>query len=392
MLSETLHRCKLGDREITILGTAHISQQSVDEVEEIIQKERPERICVELDNSRYETHHKKSRWESLDLGEILRQGKGFLLLSNMVLSSFQKRLGSGIGNKPGAEMIRAVQLAKENEIPYSLSDRDITITLRRAWAKASLLQRAKMLGALLSSLFEKESLSEEELERLKRGTVLQEMLDELARYLPSVKDVLIDERDRFLAAKIYTCSESRILAVVGAGHAGGIETWLKSFNSGENTPEVESINKVPPRGRVAKLLQWIIPITVVALLVAGFIQAGFNQGIRMLLFWVVSNGGVSALGTVLAGGHPLTILSALVSAPVTSMIPILGVGMVTGLVEYKLRNPKVMDFESLSDDITTPRGFYRNRISRILLIVLFSTLGSAIGTFVAIPYLTTLLS
>ena len=386
-----LTRLALGEREFLLLGTAHISSRSVEEVREVIRSEKPDRVCVELDPARYASLTEGNSWQSLNIVEVLKKGKGFLLLANLVLSSFQRRLGAQLGVSPGEEMLTAIRLCQEENIPFSLCDRDIQLTLRRAWAKTSFWGKNKMLAAMLSTVISSEKLSAEEIEKLKTRTTFQSMLEELAAYLPSVKEVLIDERDRYLATRIYQAEGSRIVAVIGAGHVEGIVRYLRSLHEGAISPELGALEAIPPRRRLGRILGWLVPAAIVGLLVAGFFRSGWQLSLSMLWKWVLINGGLAALGSALSLAHPLTIVAAFVGAPITTLNPFIGIGLVTGVLEAVLRKPRVTDFENLHQDLLTVRGFFRNRVTHILLVFLFSSLGAMIGNFIGIPWLTTLL-
>lgn len=389
---ETTKRLVIGRREIILIGTAHVSKESVDEVSRIIREELPGRVCVEIDNSRYKTMTEGNSWQQLNISEVLRQKKGFLLLANLVLSSFQRRIGSELGISPGEEMKKAVETAKELGIPFSFSDREIQVTLKRAWAKSNFWNKNKMAAALLTSVFSKEKVSEADIENLKKKSELDDMMEELADYLPSVKEVLINERDRFLATEIFNTAEQKVVAVVGAGHVPGIVRWLKDLESAVAKPDTADISAVPEPGKLSKLLPWIIPLAFFALLSIGFFRSGLDKSLHMLLIWAVASGTLAALGSLAALAHPLTILASLLGAPITAINPAIGIGMVTGVLEAFLRKPRVEDFENLYTDITSFRGFYRNRLTRILLVFFFSSVGGSIGTFIALPYLTALLT
>ncbi|MDR2588765.1 MAG: TraB/GumN family protein [Spirochaetales bacterium] len=389
-MSETITRLALGEREFILVGTAHVSRESVDEVERIISSQRPERVCVEIDASRYAAMTRGDDWSSLNIYDVIRQKKGFLLLGNLVLSSFQRKLGIDLGVKPGEEMIKAIKTAQELGIPYSFSDREIQTTLRRAWSKTGLWGKSKLLSAMLSSVISTEKLSQKEIEELKKKSELEGMMDELAAYLPSVKEVLIDERDICLAADIYSSSESRVLAVVGAGHVPGIIRRLHEMHENGKPSETEVFKEVPTGGILSKVLGWLIPAVIVALIGWGFYTAGHGQGLEMLWVWLIANGGLAALGSLAALAHPVTILASFVAAPVATLNPAIGVGMLTGLLEAYLRKPKVEDFESLHNDITSVKGFFRNRFTHVLLVFFFSSLGGMAGNFIALPYLAAL--
>lgn len=390
--SETLTETKLKNRIILLVGTAHISQKSAEEVEQVIRDEKPDRVCIEIDAARYKSMTEGNNWKNLNISQIIRQRRGFLLLANLVLASFQRRMGAKLGAKQGAEMMKAVEVSDELGIPYTFADREVQVTLRRAWSKSRFFSKMKLIASLLGSVISKEELTEEELEKLKHRSALEDMLGELSKILPSVKEVLIDERDRFLASRIFTTEEEKVVAVVGAGHVPGIIQWLKKLDAGEVDPGLEDIEKAPPPSKIGRLIPWLIPVIIVGLLVAGFFRSGWEEALSMLWMWVLVNGTLSAAGALIALAHPLTIVLSFVAAPITSMNPTIGVGIVTGLIESFLRKPQVKDFENVTEDIKTFRGFYRNRLTHILLVFLFSTIGSAIGTFIGIPYLSALLA
>jgi pheromone shutdown-related protein TraB len=348
-------------------------------------EEKPDMVCIELDQGRYDSMNNNA-WEKLDVAKVLREGKGFLLMANLVLAGFQRRLGSELGVKPGEEMRAALDAAKELGLPYSLCDREVQITLRRAWAKCGFWNKSKLLASLLASAFTTEKLTEEEIENLKNRSELDGMMNELAKYLPPVKETLIDERDEFLAAKIWNSGGTRPLAVVGAGHLDGIKAYIEKIAAGEESGDVTELNKIPPRGAFAGLGRWIIPVLIVAMIVYGIYKLGvssiFSAVILPLVIW---NGGLAALGSALALGHPLSILVSLVGAPLVAVNPVMGVGLLSGLTEVSLRKPRVTDAESINDDVGSIKGVYRNRITRALLVFFLSSLGAIAGKLVAIP-------
>ncbi len=379
-------------KKITLLGTAHVSSESVQEVERVIREEKPDHLCLELDAGRYKTMKEGQHWENLRIGEVLRQRKGFLLLANLVLSSFQKRIGETTGITPGEEMRKAAETADELEIPFSLCDREIQVTLRRAWGMSGFWNKMKLLASLLASIFTNERIEEKDIEQLKQRNALENMMLELAEYLPSIKRVLIDERDRYLATNIYRAPGSHVLAVIGAGHTPGIIEQLRSLAEGSMTQDLSDIEIVPPPSRLSKVIPWLVPALVLSLLIYGFINAGWHQGMTMFFYWFMVNGILSAAGTILALGHPVTVLSAFLFAPLTSLNPTIGVGIVTGLVEAYVRKPRVYDFDRLPQDILSVRGFYRNRFTHALVVFFLSSIGSAIGTFAAFPFLLSLVN
>jgi pheromone shutdown-related protein TraB len=380
-------RLSVGGREFVLVGTAHVSRESVDDVRRAITEEKPDRVCVELDDGRHTSMTQGSGWQNLNIGKVIREGKGFLLIANLVLASFQRRLGRDLGVKPGEEMLAAVQAAQEQGIPYSLCDRTIQVTLRRAWGKTSFWGKIKMLSAMLASVFSNEKLGAEDIEKLKQKDVLESMMEELSEFLPAAKEVLIDERDTYLAARILQSEGTKVVAVVGAGHMDGIARKIKSLSEQRTPIDLSPLEAIPVRGLVGKILPWTIPAAFVVIFGLGFIRAGWDKGLDLFLLWLVVHGGLAALGSLAALAHPLTILVALVGAPIGTFNPFGKIGLFTGLTEAFLRKPRVKDVESLSEDVMTFRGFYRNRVTHILMVFFLSTLGAALGNLVAFPIL-----
>lgn len=389
--SDTITPVILGDREIILVGTAHISQDSIEEVKKIIEEVKPDHVCVEIDASRYKTMSDGQNWENMKIDKVLKEGKGFLLLANLVLTSFQRKMGKNLGTTPGEDMKAAIEVSKEAGIPFSFSDREIQVTLRRAWSRSSFWNKNKMLAAMISSIFSKEELTEEEIEKLKEKSALQDMMEEMAKYLPSVKEVLIDERDQYLATNIFTAPGKKIVAVIGAGHANGIVQWLNDLHENKVSKDLSEINNIPDTSKIKKIIPWLIPIIIVGLMGFGFYRSGWNKGLEMFFYWFMVNGILSGIGALIALAHPLTIILSFIAAPFTSLNPTIGVGLVSGLFEGYIRRPRVSDFENLPEDILTIRGFFRNRFTHALVVFFFSSVGSSIGTFIAFPFLLNLI-
>lgn len=386
-MSNTIQTIELKNRTVHMIGTAHISHESVLDVSKIIEQVKPGRVCVEIDANRYQAMTQGSRWENLDIGKVLKEGKGFFLLANLALSGFQKRMGEGIGAKPGEEMLEAVKAAESAGIPWSFCDRDVQVTLKRAWARSNIWNRAKLLASLVGSAFSNEKLSESEIEKLKEKNELEQMMAELAEYLPSVKEVLIDERDRYLASKIFEAKEEQVVAVVGAGHMAGIERWLRKLDLGEASSDVSDIDFVPSPSKWSKFAGWIIPIMIIALIIVGFFRSGTEASVGMILRWVLLNGSLAAIGSALCLAHPATIAVSFLMAPVATLNPLVGIGLFAGIAEAYFKKPMVHDFEKLSDDVMSFKGFYTNRVTHILLVFFLSSMGGMIGNFIALPLL-----
>lgn len=372
----------LNGRTITLIGTAHISAESIKEVENTITEIKPDCVAIELDDKRAEAITNKDKYRQVDIVQVLKRNEGFLLMANLILASFQRRMGQNVGVKPGDEMLAGMETAKSMGIPVVMADRAIQTTLKRAWAKNSFWGKCKLLSMLIASAFSNEEFSEEEIEDIKNKNEMDSMMAELSDYLPVVKTVLIDERNEYLATKIWQAEGNSVVAVLGAGHLEGVEEYLKKLAANEVTPNLAEYDVIPKKSAAGKIFGWLIPAAIVALIVAGFIYGGAQLGSQMILSWVLWNGCCAALLTLLAAGHPLTILVAFISAPITSLCPFIGCGFVTAIVQAMVCKPKVKDMETLQDDVTL-KGFYTNRILRVLLVFILSSLGSSVATFVS---------
>jgi len=391
-ISDTIHRISTSRKEIILIGTAHISSESVEEVNRTVEEEEPDHLCVEIDAGRFQSMKQKQGWKNMDIQKIFKEKKAFLMLGNLVLSSFQKRLGSGMGITPGEEMKAAINIAEEKGLGFSFCDRPIQVTLQRAWACSNLWNKLKLISALLGTAFTKEELNEEELENLKKGSAIESMMNELADFLPTVKEVLIDERDQYLATKIYQSPGKKNVAVIGAGHAPGIIEWFKKLDEGKEKSDLQKISHIPPRSFFSKALPWIVPAIVIGLISYAAIQKNLDTALDMGLAWILANGIGAALGALIALARPQTIVVAFLAAPITSLNPTIGVGIATGLLEYFFRKPKVDDLENLLSDAGSLKGWYKNRVTRIFLVFFMSSLGSSFGTFYALPKMALLLN
>lgn len=383
--SDAIRHLTYEDKEVLLIGTAHVSKESVDLVKTVIENEAPDTVCVELCEGRFQTMRRQDHWQNMDIIKVIKEKKVFLLLSNLILAAFQKRMAAKLDIRPGQEMIQAVTSAESVSAEICLADRDVRVTLARTWRQMGLWSRIKLFFQLVLSLGGVDEISAEEVERLKQRDVLESILDELGQSMASVRRTLIDERDQYLAAKIRQAPGKRIVAVVGAGHMPGIERhWQQPV-------DLEALSTMPLRSQWTRSLKWIIPGFILVLLAFGFLKGGADVGKDMLIWWIMANGILSGLGALLALGHPLTILTAMAAAPLTSLNPMIAAGWVSGLVEAFSRKPKVRDLEHLQNDIVTVKGFWRNKVTRILLVVVFTNLGSSIGTFVALPMMMRLL-
>ncbi len=365
------------DREIIVVGTAHISRQSVDLVREVIENEKPDTVCIELDPQRYKALSEQKRWESLDLKKLIKEKQLSTLIVNILLSSYQKKLGEKLGVMPGTELLEAANAAKENDIPISLCDREIRITLRRAWNSMSFFQKIKLMTGGLAGIFESNELTEEKLQEIRQKDVLSELMAELGKSMPVLKRVLLDERDSYLAQKIIKSEGKKIVAVVGAGHVNGI---IAAINEKRNI-DLSKIEIIPPASPWIKIIGWGIP----AIIVTSIILIGYYKGLAAAgdnsLYWFLANGIPSAIGAIIALGHPITIISVFFAAPFTSLTPLIGAGYVAAFIQAYFNPPLVKEIQQVADDVNKPAMWWRNKLLRVLLVFILSGLGSLLGTY-----------
>ncbi len=375
--SGDVHRVDVDGRAILLVGTAHVSQRSVDLVREVIEREQPDAVCIELDEGRFEALSQEKRFEEQDLREVLKRKQVATLLLNLILASYQRRLGLKLGVVPGSELMEAARAAEERDIPVALCDRDVRITLRRAWQSISWWQRFRLLGELGASLFESPDVSEDELARIREHDVVTEVMNELGRMLPDLKRVLIDERDAFLAHKILETEGERIVAVVGAGHVDGMKGRLAR----RERADLDAISEIPPESKLWKIAGWSVPLVIIGSIVAIALTQGAEAAGENAMIWFLANAIPSGLGALVALGHPLTIVAAALSAPFTSLTPLIGAGYVAAFTQLWAKPPRVADFGSLGEDLAVPAHWWRSRLMRIFLVFLLTTLGSILGTW-----------
>lgn len=368
-------------KQLLLIGTAHVSRQSADLVEETIREEEPDTVCVELCRTRLTALKDTGRWRNMDIVKIIKEKKALLLFVNLLLASFQKKMADKFGIKPGQEMINAIQAAEKIQAHIIPSDREIQITLSRVWRTMGLWEKLKLMASLVFSFGASDEIEEEDIEKMKQEDILQTLLKDVKKSHPIIERALIDERDRYLAEKIRTAPGQKIVAVVGAAHAPGIRRYLAS----DDPIDLDELDRIPPAGQLGRILKWGLPLAILIVFATGFIMEGKNTGTDMIWIWVAANGIFAGFGAVLALAHPFTIVSAVLAAPLTSLNPMIAAGWVSGLVEAFSRKPKVRDLESIPADIVSVKGFWRNNVTRILLVVIFTNLGSTLGTMTALP-------
>lgn len=387
---EPLHTLEHGGCHITLLGTAHISRASADKVRELIATGDYDAVAIELCPSRHNAIVDPDALARMDLFEVIRARKVLMVAANLALGAFQQRMAEQLDITPGAEMRAAIECARASHLPVLLVDREIAVTLKRCYHGVSWWQRIHLLSGLVASVIVPRKVTVEEIERLKEGDMLESAFTQFAEQAPGLHQGLIDERDRYMAARLIRETEGggyrKLLAVVGAGHLKGIRRYLDEYRAHPPAETLAGVitrlDEIPAPSRWPALISWLI----VALILGGFV-IGFARdtsiGWGMVIDWILITGGLAALGTVLAGGHLLTIGSAFLAAPLTTLNPLIGVGMITAAVEAWLRRPRIGDFSRLREDVSRLRGWWHNRVARTLLVFLFSSIGAASGTYFA---------
>ncbi|MBU2100765.1 TraB/GumN family protein [Candidatus Micrarchaeota archaeon] len=383
-----IEKVKVDGKEIILVGTAHISDKSVDLVKETIEKEKPDSVGIELDYARFKQLESGNKWQETNVSHIVKTGKTYLFLINLMLSNMQRKLGKELGIKPGAEMLEAFNIAKEKGLVVELLDRDVQVTLKRALAFTGLKEKIKILMHIVSGFFsEQEQLTKEKVESLKQKDVMTELMNELARTAPTIKKVLVDERDLYIANRILESKSKKIVAVVGAGHLEGIKTALM-----KERIDLRPLKIVPKKKSIlGTVLKYSIPAVFIVFLVYAFYNKGVNASIELIFLWFIITGVFSALGALLARAHPVSIIVAFLAAPFTTLHPALAAGWFAGAAEIKFNSPKVKDFENLNQ-LDSVGSFYSNKVTKILLVTAFTNIGATIGVIIALPYILSILA
>lgn len=380
-LPESVTVLDLPGKTVYLVGTAHVSAKSVQDVRDTVAAVAPDTIAVELCEPRYRGMKGADGWKNTDIFRVVREKKATFLLAQLAMQAFYRRLGKQLEVQPGAEMLAGIECAEATGARLELMDRRIDITLKRIWRGLGFWQKTKLVFLMCTAVFGGDDIGEDEIESLKNRDQLEGLMGEMGKGFPGVKERLIDERDVYLSQKLRTMPGRRIVAVAGAGHVPGITAHVR-----EEIP-LAPLEELPPPSPWSKVWPWLIPLLVVALVAWGFVRGGTDRGIESIAIWIAANGVFAALGAILALAHPLTVLSAFVAAPITSLNPMIAAGWVAGLVQAWLRPPTVGDFESLPSSLESFRGFMTNPAIRILLVVVLTNLGSSIGTFTAIPWI-----
>ncbi len=366
----------LGDRKVTLVGTAHISEESRKEVEETIEEIEPDLVGVELDEKRFESLNDRDGWKDLDLAEAIRDGKGYLLLMNLLLAVYQRRLGLEEGIEPGEELMAAVEMAENNNIDYALIDRDISETFERLRGEMTLKEKLFFLAGL--------SLGTEdyEIEELKETNILDQLMRELEDDFPSVKRVFLDERNAYMVEKLLERDFDHAVVVVGAAHVEGMCEMIQ-----DREIEVPTTSKSIPW---MKIFKYGFPLAIIAMITYTFYQIGFSAGIGGIQFWVLANGFLAMIGAILARSHIATWITSFLVSPITSLYPVVGAGMVAAYVEGKIYPPKVEEMEQLPYT-TEYRDLWNNQAGRILLTFFLVSIGSSLAAFAGAGYIASII-
>ncbi|ANU27162.1 TraB/GumN family protein [Planococcus versutus] len=374
-MDDNITRIEYGEKELILIGTAHVSKASAEQVKAVIEAEQPDAVCIELDAQRFESVTQDSKWKETDIFQVIKDKKASLLLMNLAISSFQNRLADQFGIKPGQEMIQGIASAEEIGAELVLADRNIQVTFSRIWGNIGFMGKAQLLTSVFFSIFSKETISEEDLEKMKSQDTLNAVMDDFTKAFPKLKTPLIDERDQYLAQKIKEAPGKKIVAVLGAAHVPGI---IKEVH---NEHDLVKLSEVPPKSKWPKIIGWAIPVALVVMIAITFMNnpaAGIDQTIS----WILWTACLGAIGAAIAFGHPLAILTAFVGGPIGALHPLLAAGWFSGLAQAYVRRPNVGDFQTLSKDVFTLKGFWDNKVTRVLLVVVLTNLGTAAGNII----------
>ncbi|MFZ5533731.1 MAG: TraB/GumN family protein [Pseudomonadota bacterium] len=384
-LDEPLREITLGSCHITLLGTAHVSRASEEAVRRLIPSGQFDAVAVELCPSRHAALKDPDALARMDLLQVVREGKMGLVAANLALTAYQQRLADQLGVEPGAELRAALEAADGAGLPVVLIDREVGITLRRLTAAVRWWQRPGLIAGLMASLLTREEIAEEDIERLKMGDILHNTFADFADQAEPLYRALIGERDEYMALKLREYAQAHpgqhILAVVGAGHLDGIVRHLETPPSVPPDTALVSLVATPPRSRLGQLLPWMIMILILGGFVVGFVR-GPELGWQLVLDWTLTTGGLAAVGALIALAHPVTLIGSFLAAPITTLHPLIGAGMVAVALELWLRKPRVADFATLREDVAHISGWWRNRVAHTFLVFMLVNLGASMGTYV----------
>ena len=369
------HTVQLGSKTITLIGTAHISEASSLEVLTILNEIQPDTVAIELDEARYQSLQSDKQWQNTDVVNIIKSKKVGFLMSQIVLSSYQKKMAKQLNIEVGQEMLTAIEYSQDHATKLLKIDRSIQTTFMRIWRSLNFFDKMKMLTALITSVFETEEVSVEQIEAMKQQDLMESALSEVSKAFPKIANTLITERDRVMASNLKASSATQVVAVVGAAHIPGILKYL------EIQDDVSELFDVPSPKKSNRYLTYLFPLFLTILIVLNIYQSN-DMGLNTLWRFFLINGSLSALGTLLAFGHPLSILTAFVMAPIGVMSPVLATGWFAVLMEAYVRKPKVADFMTIQEDVMHLKGFWKNKVIHILMVVIFANVFASLGSIV----------
>jgi len=375
-MEENVVRLEYHGKEIILVAAAHVLKQSAELIKRVIDEERPDSVCVELDEARYHNIQDPKAWENTDIIKVIKTKKAGFLFANLILASFQKKIAKNLNTVAGQEMLQGIDSAKETDAQLVLADRSIQTTFIRIWRKLSFFEKIKLIFSLLYSFGDDNDISNEDVSHLLKADVLESVTIEMRKQFPKIAEILISERDQYLAYKIKEAPGNKVVAVLGGAHVPGVKEEIFKIQN------ISKLLEVPPKSMASRIVGWVIPVVIMGLIIFSFI-ANIETGMHQVSEWILWTGVLAALFTALSFGHPLSILTSLVAAPFTTLNPLIACGWLTGLVEATIRKPVVEDINNIPKDIFTVKGFFTNRFLKVLLIVIMANIGSSIGSFVA---------
>lgn len=382
-IEQNIHKITFeNEKQLFLIGTAHVSKNSADLVESRIHEIKPDIICIELDEQRFNSIKNRNKYENIDIFKIIKNKQLFFFIGQFIMASFQKKISEKTGSRPGEEFIRAINISESENIPLALIDRNIGTTLKRAWRLTPVKHKFRFMGSMLFS--DNDEFDNLDIEQLKKSDAIETLVKSFSEELPETKKVLIDERDLFLAYGIQKNLADKTIAVVGAGHVPGI---LKYLGEEISDDEKDNINFIPERSKTASIMKWIVPALIMLIFIWGFFSGNKEVVKDFALIWILAHGLLTVLGCMISLAHPLTIITGFIASPITSLNPTIGAGLVTALVQAIMVKPRIKDFEQLNNNSLHFKQWWENRLTKIFLVFLFSSIGSSIGTFVALPAL-----
>ncbi|HWQ75034.1 MAG TPA: TraB/GumN family protein [Syntrophomonas sp.] len=375
MSENNITRLDYEDKEIILIATAHVSKESAELVRQVIEGEQPDSICIELDEERYQSLQNPKAWENTDIVKVIKSHRVGFLVANLILGSYQKKIARKLNTPVGGEMLQGIESARETGAKLVLADRSIQTTFLRIWRKLSLWEKLKLFFSLLFTLEDDTEISNQDLQELLKEDMLESMTAGMRKQFPIIGEILLSERDQYLAYKIKNAPGKRVVAVLGGAHVPGVKKGIYQAQ------DIAAISAVPPKSRLSRLVGWIVPAAVMGLIVYAFVL-NLQTGLQQLSAWVLWTGALAALFTALSLGHPLSILTSFIAAPITTLHPMLACGWFAGLVEATIKKPTVQDVQNVQTDILSLKGIFRNRFLKTILVVTMANIGGSIGTII----------